>query len=163
MVTEGQGLAGMYSPLDCSEGLSLCGPAFILWSPYPVFVTAESGLTLPLWVQRNVLCSRDYRACRRRTLLWPHHQPIYICLYVHQSHSLSAGLFYCVAFYCSGLWHPAEPHQVTSRVKAAPFCCATTQKQGFQAQEWAQTPTRSSDVYACSTSFENSYCGLELG
>lgn len=71
---------------------------------------------------------------------------------VNHTHSLYA--FYCIGFYCSGLWRPAEPHQVTSEVKAAPFCCAVTQKQGFQAQEQVLTQMKSSAIYTRSTSLK---------
>lgn len=82
----GQRLGRIYSHPSCSECLNLCGPAFVMWLAYSVFITAESGLTFPLWAHRAVLC-RDCRAgveevCVRR------YEPIYIYLYVHQSHSL---------------------------------------------------------------------------
>lgn len=69
----------------------------------------------------------------RRTLLSPT-MSLFTCIFMSINHYY-VYVFYWVALYCSGLWHPAEPHQVTFEVKAAPFCCAMTQKQSIQAQE----------------------------
>lgn len=105
-----------------------------------------------------MLCG-DYRVCVEE-LIFGSAVSLFAFISWSINHTQSVYVFYCVAFYCSGLWRPAEPHQVTSEVKAALFCCAMTQKQGSQAQEQILTQTQSSVVYACSASFESSCCGI---
>ncbi len=111
---------GIYSLLSGSECLNLCGPALILWLAYSVFITAESGLTFPLWVHRAVLC-RDYRAGVGE-LYGGHHELIYIYLSVHQSHSVIKHLL--LRYFLLLCRLPAEPHRVTFEVRAALCCCA---------------------------------------
>lgn len=98
------------SHLSCSECLNLCGPAFILWLTRSVFLTAESGLTFPLWVHRAVLC-RDYRVGvgeRSRR----HCEPTFILMSINQTHSL------CFALACDVL---QSLYWVTYEVKLHPF------------------------------------------
>lgn len=109
------------SHLSCSECLNLCGPAFILWLTRSVFLTAESGLTFPLWVHRAVLC-RDYRVGvgeRSRR----HREPTFILMSINQTHSL------CFALACDVL---QSLYWVTYVVKLHPFVVRWHKNKAFR-------------------------------
>lgn len=150
----GQGQGRIYSHPSCSECLNLCGPAFVLWLTYSVFITAESGLTFPLWAHRAVLC-RDYRAGVEE-LCGRHYEPIYIYLYVHQSHLLIVCLLL--------LW-PVTSCRASSGYLRGQSCALLLCDDTKTRLSGTRVGTNSSSVFCCLCMFnlfENGYCGLEL-
>lgn len=149
------------SHLSCSECLNLCGPAFILWLTYSVFITAESGLTMPLWVHRAVLC-RDYRVgaeelCRR------HHEPIYIyllCPSITVTHCMPFFLLRCLLL----LWLVTSCRASSGYLRGQSctlLLCDDTKTR----LSGTRAGTNSNSVFCClcmCSLLENGYCGLEL-
>lgn len=151
----------IYSHLSCNECLNLCGPAFILWLPYSVFITAESGLTFPLWVHRAALCW-DYRVGVEElssACLWA-----YLHLSFCPSVSLPRSASFCVfTGSTSVVWDVLQSLiGLPPRSMLRPFVASWHKKGFWGTRKGSNSNSKFSCCLCMFSHFENDFWGLEL-